>query len=67
MSYTQADLDFLKQMLANGVTEESHGDKKVKFATFDDLKARIAVVTRALESASTERPRVGVIRFREVR
>lgn len=49
MAFTQADLDALDEMIASGLLESETADgKRVKFATFTDLKQRRAFVARAL-------------------
>lgn len=65
MAFTQTDLDELKEMLAAGVLEEQHGDKRTKFATIEDLKIRINYIERELNGTGTNRrPNGGVIVFR---
>ena len=64
MAFTQADLDRLREMLASGILESGHGSERIKFASFEDLRQRIAMITRELETTGSRRSRVGVIRFK---
>lgn len=48
MSYTQTQLDALREAYASGVTEVSYDGKTVKYATQAELAQAITTVARAL-------------------
>lgn len=56
--------DVLLGMLGSGILESGHGDKRIKFANFEELKARIDYLNRIIDGATGGKPRCGAIRFR---
>lgn len=56
--------EVLLRMLGAGVLESGHGDKRIKFATFEELKARIDYLSRLIDGISGAQPKTGTIRFR---
>jgi len=55
--------DALLDMLGAGILESGHGDKRIKFATFDELRARIDYLNRFISGVTNARPRAGRVRF----
>lgn len=56
--------DVLLEMLGSGILESGHGDKRIKFDSFEELKKRIDYLTRIIDGVTSARPRAGSIRFR---
>lgn len=57
-TYTEAQLQALKDALANGALEVQHGDNRVRYRSVDELKAAIATVEAALNAASATKKTV---------
>lgn len=55
MSYTQTQLDALREAAASGVTEVSYDGKTVKYRTIAELMQMITIVERALAPAPVTR------------
>lgn len=61
MAFTQSDLDHLESMIAEGVLESETADgKRVRFGSFEDLRKRHKMVSRALKG---RRKGVGFVSF----
>ena len=56
--------EVLLGMLGAGILESGHGDKRIKFASFEELRARIDYLSRIIDGVTNARPRAGAIRFR---
>lgn len=56
--------DVLLGMLGSGILESGHGDKRIKFANFEELRTRIDYLSRIIDGVTNSRPRAGSIRFR---
>ena len=49
--------DALLDMLGAGILESGHGDKRIKFATFDELRARSTILTGSFQVLPMRGPR----------
>lgn len=52
MTFTQTDLDALKEALVSGVLEVSIGDRRVKYRTQAELLAVIKMVEDSMEAST---------------
>ena len=60
-----AEYDALVLALASGALSIRHGDKQVTYGGFDDMRQRIAFLSRIKDAgAGQSRPQVGAVRFR---
>lgn len=61
MAFTQADVDHIDRMIAEGVLESETADqKRIKFDSFEKMKARRSYIVKALRGRKS---RVGFVTF----
>ena len=60
MAWTQQDLDALRAAAAKGIHEVSYGDKKVTYATLDEIRRLISEIEAQID-APTRRGKRKVI------
>lgn len=62
-TYTQAQLNNLREMAASGITEASYEGQTVKYRTLAELHQAIATIERALGQSVTRQHYPGFRRF----
>ena len=56
MTYTQSDLDAIKQAIASGELEVAYSDKKVKYRSINELIKAKNMIEKELAAESGTRP-----------
>lgn len=56
--------DQLEKVVASGIAESGHGDKRIKFHDPDKIQKEIDKLTAFINGVTNARPRAGAIRFR---
>lgn len=62
-TYTQAQLDNLREMAASGITEASYDGKTIKYRTMAELLQAISIIERALGQGRPRQHYPGFRRF----